>query len=135
MMPDPRHPDRPYLAARDRDETPLSPVRAAARRKHSSRRERRQAVPDRPCPPAPKPIWASRTLWLNVIGLLLLALASPEIIEIIPVEARPGIAAGIAFLNILNRMLSTVSPLTMGRPTTAVEPEAQEHKKEEDQPT
>ena len=66
-----------------------------------------------PPPVDPKPIWQSRTLWLNVIGLLLLAGASPEIVEIIPAETRPYLAAGLALLNIVNRVLSQVSPLTL----------------------
>ena len=120
-------PDAPY-----RGGVPLSPIRAAALRKRSSR-NRQQAAP---CPPVvpPKPIWASRTLWLNVIGLLLLVAASPEIVEIIPVESRPFIAAGVAFLNILNRMLSPISPLTI-RPKAAEGEAAPEGREEVDDRT
>lgn len=126
----------PYDDARDdrdapyRGGVPLSPIRAAAQRKRGER-QRRQAVP---CPPAvaPKPIWASRTLWLNVIGLLLLVAASPEIVEILPVETRPFIAAGVAFLNILNRMLSPISPLTIRRPVGEGEPAAEDGEEVDD---
>lgn len=100
-------PDAPYRAG-----VPLSPIRAAALRK---RKQRQRAVPAAAARRV-KPFWESRTLWINVIGLLLLAAASPEIKEIIPVEARPYIAAAVAFLNIVNRMMSTAVPLTLRRP-------------------
>jgi hypothetical protein len=70
-------------------------------------------------PVDPKPFWESRTVWLNVIGVLLLVLASPEIVNILPGEARPYIAAALAVLNILNRTISATSPLTL----TPVPPE------------
>jgi hypothetical protein len=64
-------------------------------------------------PVDPKPFWESRTVWLNVIGVLLLILASPEIVSVLPGEARPYIAAALAVLNILNRTISATSPLTL----------------------
>jgi hypothetical protein len=64
-------------------------------------------------PVDPKPFWESRTVWLNLIGVLLLILASPEIVNVLPGEARPYIAAALAVLNILNRTISTTSPLTL----------------------
>ncbi|MGE4164286.1 MAG: hypothetical protein AB7G23_21425 [Vicinamibacterales bacterium] len=76
------------------------------------------ATPPPVVPPVdPKPFYQSRTFWLNLVGLLLLALASPEIVEILPVESRPYIAAAVAVLNILNRSMSTTSPLTVTPPS------------------
>lgn len=64
-------------------------------------------------PVDPKPFYESRTFWINLVGLLLLALASPEIVEILPSESRPYIAAAVAVLNIVNRSVSSTSPLTL----------------------
>lgn len=68
-------------------------------------------------PVDPKPFYESRTFWINLVGLLLLALASPEIVEILPAESRPYIAAAVAVLNIINRSMSATSPLTLTPPS------------------
>ena len=74
----------------------------------------------------PKPIYKSKTLWLNVIALVLLALATPEIVGVLPADWREEIAAAAAFLNILNRFL-TVQPVsaTGGPPPVAVPSEGE----------
>ena len=76
------------------------------------------AVPSSVPPVDPKPFWQSTTFWINLVGLLLLALATPEIVAILPPESRPYIAAAVAVLNVVNRSMSSTSPLTLTPPSS-----------------
>lgn len=48
----------------------------------------------------PKSKWLSKTLWLNIVSLVLAILALPEFVSVLPVSALPY----IALLNALGNM-------------------------------
>lgn len=60
----------------------------------------------------PKPIFASKTFWLNIIGLILAMLALPEFVGLIPEAYLPTIMAVQGALNIVVRFL-TDSPVKL----------------------
>ena len=61
-----------------------------------------------------KSIWVSKTFWLNIIGLAVLALN--QMGTVLPPNAAPYIAAALAALNILMRFLTEVPVSLMGGP-------------------
>jgi hypothetical protein len=59
-----------------------------------------------------KSIFASKTVWLNVIAFVLLVLALPQFISVIPVSWIPYIALIAAVLNGILRIFFTSQPVT-----------------------
>lgn len=59
-----------------------------------------------------KPIWQSKTVWLNAIAALLAAY--DQIAPFIPAEWVPKAAAVVGVLNILLRVFSTSKPVRLG---------------------
>lgn len=53
-----------------------------------------------------KPWWQSRTIWLNLVTLVLAFLALPEFVSLLPTTALPYIAFLNAAGNILLRALT-----------------------------
>lgn len=59
-----------------------------------------------------KALVASKEFWLNFISFILLVLALPEFISLVPVEAIPYIALITAVGNLALRTLLTSKPIT-----------------------
>ena len=55
-----------------------------------------------------KPIWKSKTFWLNVVGLLIMALSDTTVLQALHISATYA-GEALAFLNIANRFLTTTS--------------------------
>jgi hypothetical protein len=56
-----------------------------------------------------KPIYASKTLWTNVLAIAVLILAAPEFAAILPTEGLPYVAAAIAALNVILRFSTSTA--------------------------
>ena len=72
-------------------------------------------TPDTPVVVVPKPWWTSITVWVNMIGLLIMFLTGVldmEFLNSIP-HATAWIASILAFLNLILRIMKTVGPLTV----------------------
>jgi len=72
-------------------------------------------TPETPVVVTPKPWWTSVTVWVNVIGLLIMFLTGileMEFLDTIP-HVNAWIAALLAFLNLVLRIMKTVGPLTV----------------------
>ena len=55
-------------------------------------------------------VWyQSRTIWLNVIGIVVEALTLDQLGAVVPPEARPYIALVVGILNIVLRTLTSTS--------------------------
>lgn len=54
-----------------------------------------------------KPIWESKTFWINVLMAVGMVLTATEVVAVLPPEALPWLAAGNAILNIILRVFFT----------------------------
>jgi hypothetical protein len=59
-----------------------------------------------------KPWYTSKAVWLNVVTFILLVLALPQFISVIPVSWIPYIALTSAVLNGVLRLFFTSQPIT-----------------------
>ncbi len=59
-----------------------------------------------------KSIIASKTFWLNIVGLLILVLTNTELMAGLHLSAA-WVAGILAVLNILNRWLFTTGPVSL----------------------
>ena len=62
-----------------------------------------------------KPWWESKTVWVNVLSVLVLALNSTDVISIFPPSWTPRLAGLLALANIVLRFVSS-QPVTLTRP-------------------
>jgi hypothetical protein len=59
-----------------------------------------------------KPWYTSKTVWVNIIAFVLLVLALPQFISVVPVSWIPFIALIAAILNGVLRIFFTSQPIT-----------------------
>ena len=59
-----------------------------------------------------KPLWKSKEFWVNAVAFVLVVLALPEFVAVIPVSWIPYIALLAAVLTVLLRRFSTKEPIT-----------------------